>query len=279
MTIRTIHGFARALIEAQTLAGKLVPPPRGIAGGSDHRLDDTEPGPAVRISEPGRPAEIALVPARKTRVPPAAGMADPHQRGRILHALANHELQAAELFAWALLAFPDAPAAFRRGLLAILADEQRHCQLYLDCLAEVGVRFGDHPVTGHFWNKIQSVTTPLHFICTMGLTFENANLDFAGDYMRAAERASDPRTVAALAVVHADEIRHVRFAWTWLQKLKPPGQSPWEAYLANIEWPLGPARARGKDLDIDSRIAAGLDDEFIANLADTLPKRPGGAPR
>ena len=30
-----------------------------------------------------------------------------------------------------LLAFPDAPGAFRRGCLAVLADEQRHCRLYL----------------------------------------------------------------------------------------------------------------------------------------------------
>ena len=30
-------------------------------------------------------------------------MRDPAQRARILHALANHELQAIELFAWALL--------------------------------------------------------------------------------------------------------------------------------------------------------------------------------
>jgi len=36
------------------------------------------------------------------------------------HALANHELQAIELFAWAVLAFPDTPIAFRRGLIAIL---------------------------------------------------------------------------------------------------------------------------------------------------------------
>ena len=64
-------------------------------------------------------------------MPPIAGMRDPAQRARILHALANHELQAIELFAWALLAFPDAPLAFRRGLVAILADEQRHLALYM----------------------------------------------------------------------------------------------------------------------------------------------------
>ena len=119
-------------------------------------------------------------------MPPIAGMRDPAQRVRILHALANHELQAIELFAWALLAFPDAPLAFRRGLVAILADEQRHLALYTERLAALGTGFGDQPVTGHFWNKLDHLADPLAFVCAMGLTFENANLDFAGDYARAA---------------------------------------------------------------------------------------------
>ena len=76
-------------------------------------------------------------------------MRDPAQRARILHALANHELQAIELFAWAVLAYPSAPAQFRRGLVAILAGEQRHFQLYADRLTALATTFGDHPVTGH----------------------------------------------------------------------------------------------------------------------------------
>src|SRR5439155_7886224 len=129
----------------------------------------------VRLAAPGRPPELAIVPGRRTRVPPIAGMRDPAQRARILHALANHELQAVELFAWALLAFPDAPLAFRRGLVAILGDEQRHFRLYEARLTAHATRFGDHPVTAHFWNKLDHLTGPLEFVCAMGLTFEAAN--------------------------------------------------------------------------------------------------------
>src|SRR5262249_6149874 len=158
-----------------------------------------------------------------------------------LHALANHELQAIELFAWALLAFPGAPNPFRRGLVAILADEQRHFGLYAERLAALGVEFGDHPVTGHFWNKLDHMTSPLAFACAMGLTFEAATLDFAGAYAAAARACGDDATARALDQVHADEIRHVHFGWTWLRRLAPD-MDPWPAYLANVRPPLGPAR-------------------------------------
>ena len=116
-------------------------------------------------------------------MPPPAAWPDVAQRVRILHALANHELQAAELFAWALLAFPDAPAALRRGWLGILAEEQRHCRLYIARVEASGAHFGDFPVSGHFWRKAAAIRTPFEFVCAMGLTFENANLDFTGDYV------------------------------------------------------------------------------------------------
>jgi uncharacterized ferritin-like protein (DUF455 family) len=266
-----LRAFATELLGARCLAGKLRPPPA--------RWTDRAPGSPVRWPRPARPSRLCIAPSRQVKVPPLAGMADPVQRGRIVHALANHELQAAELFAWALLAFPQAPAGFRAGLLGILADEQRHCRMYIERLAALGVRFGDYPVTGHFWHKLDGVAAPADFVCTMALTFESANLDFAADYAEAARRAGDEATALVLDRVHADEIGHVRFGWTWLRALKPADQSMWDAYLANVQWPLGPARARGRRFNAESRRAAGLDEHFIAQLAATVPKRPSGGPR
>jgi uncharacterized ferritin-like protein (DUF455 family) len=268
--VTTARSFARALLAATTVDGKLLAPPVGL------ELDDD--GAPELVAAPGRPPGLAIQPGRKVAVPPVAGMRDPAQRARILHALANHELQAAELFAWALLAFPDAPRPFRAGLLGILADEQRHAKLYLERLAAHGAAFGDHPVTGHFWHKLEQMATPLGFVCAMGLTFENANLDFAGDYARAARAAGDEATAAVLDRVHDDEIGHVRFAWTWLGKLAP-GKDPWAAYTGAVSFPLGPHRARGKDFDAEARRRAGISDDFIARLAAVLPTRPSGEPR
>lgn len=265
-----VRDYALAIVTGETLEAKLVAPPDVLL------LEDS--GPALRLAAPGRPPTLSIVPGRSAKVPPLAGMRDPNQRARILHALANHELQAIELFAWALLAFPSAPTAFRRGLVAILADEQRHLGLYRERLTAHGLAFGDLPVTGHFWNKLEHLGGPLEFACAMNLTFENANLDFAGDYAIAARACGDHATAEALDQVHADEIRHVHFGWVWLKKLAGD-LDPWQAYLDHVKFPLGPRRARGARFDREARVRAGFDEAFIDALAAIDPMRPSGEPR
>ncbi len=266
-----LRSYAESIVMATGLEQKLRPPPADWV--------DTEPGQAWRITEPMRPAELQIAPARAVKVPPVKGMQDISQRRRILHALANHELQAAELFAWMLLAFPGEPASFRRGLLGILVEEQEHCQLYLDRLAAFGGSFGDYPVTGHFWNHIDSVKTPLDFLCIMGLTFENANLDFAAEYAQAARDVGDEETAIAIDTVHREEIRHVAFAYRWIQKWKPEQQSVWQCFESTLQFPLAPSRARGKTMDRKAREQAGLDSDFIDRLEQETSTRPNGRKR
>ncbi len=252
--------FALRVVASETLEEKLESPSDG--------LTDSSPGPALCFLGPGRPPRLRIVACDEARVPSIEGMADPAQRPRILHALANHELQAAELFAWALLAFPDAPAEFRAGLARLAAEEQRHCRMYIERMAQFGVGMGDLPVSGYFWGKIRGLTTPLRFVCAMGLTFENANLDHTTEYARAALSAGDRATAALLERVFRDEIEHVRFGWRWLIEWKQNVQSAWDAYCANVAWPLRGALARGPRFHPEGRIAAGLDPSFIRSLAE-----------
>lgn len=247
----TVADHARALIGATSLAGKLAPAPPGLI--------DRLPIPGPLPSAPGRPPELAPVAGARARVPPLEGMADPAQRRRILHGFANHELQAVELFARALLAFDEAPAAFREGLLGILADEQRHLALYVERLEQLGGRFGEHPVSAYFWNKLDHLATPLSFVAAMCLTFENANLDHTLDHAEAARAAGDEATAAVLERVHRDERRHVAFGLRWLVELSPAGADPARTWTDQLRWPLRPALARGPRLHADVRRELGFD--------------------
>jgi len=265
--------FARRLLETESLSEKLQLPESPVD------FSDNDRGEPEFFVKPGRPSRLDFVHGRKVKIPPLEGMKDPSQRVRILHAFANHELQAAELFAWAILAFPNADPLFRRGLLMILRDEQRHCASYIDRIRAFGVEFGDFLITGYFWKKISQVSTPLNFICFMGLTFENANLDFAQDYAQAARLVGDLETAELIEEVHRDEVGHVAFAWRWLNKFKKENSSAWETYLENVEYPVGPARARGKNFYTNCREEAGIDVDFIAELEKITPLRPSGEPR
>jgi uncharacterized ferritin-like protein (DUF455 family) len=255
-----IREFAQRVLYEPALDAKLAPP--------SPDLTDVAPGEGGVPREPGRAPAIAIErdTRKKRKVPRLEGFADPAQRVRILHALANHELQALELFAFALLEFPQAPPAFRRGLLRILAEEQIHFTLYRQRMNSLGTDFGDFPLSGYFWTRAQAITTALEFVATMCLTFENANLDHACDLEAAAERCGDEATAAALRVVRDDEISHVRFGLHWLAQWKSPGESDAAAWRRSIVHPLRPELARGDSFREDLRRDAGFDEEFIAVL-------------
>ena len=257
-----IREYAESIVRGGTLAEKLEPKPAD--------LSDDQPALTDCPTDPGRSGELRIEtdPRRKRKVPSIKGMPDPAQRRRILHGFANHELQAIELFAWALLAFPDTPRNFRRGLLQIVGEEQKHFNLYLKRIEALGGSFGDEPLSGYFWSKAREISTPAGFCSSVGLTFESANLDHAVEYARAAREAKDPETAAVLDVVHREEVGHVRFGWKWLGEFKQPEQSRSEAYLANLVWPLRPALARGPVFHRESRVEAGMDEEFIRMLEE-----------
>ncbi len=266
-----LRDFALRILLSESIDEKLAAPPT--------RLADSDPEPARLPMAPARPRELQIARIQDAKVPAREGMADPAQRARILHAFANHELQAVELGAWALLAYPSAPSAFRRGLLCILRDEQEHTRMYLARLAAMGRRFGEWPVSGYFWNKARHFTTPLQFVCAMSLTFENANLDHTRAYARSARAAGDAATAALLERVHTDEVGHVRFGWRWLRRLKEPAESMWDAYTRALAPPLEPRRARGEEFHAGGRAAAGLDAEFIERLRSLGPSHAFGGKR
>ncbi len=247
--------WARRVLTGDTLADKLAPPEEG----------DPDVGSIPDV--PGRPTGLALPPkgaAVRAAFPAEHTLHEPEARGRALHFFANHELLALELMALALLRFPDAPAAFRRGLVGIVADEQRHLAGYLARMASAGVRFGDLPVNRYFWDALADAS-PLGLVAGLSLTFEQANLDFAAHYAAAFRRVGDEATAEVLDGVLADEIRHVKHGLSWFDRWRPAG-SRWEAWMGALPPPLTPARAKGTRFFVAPREAAGLDADTIVRL-------------
>lgn len=258
----TITEFAERVLHGDTLEDKLYEPPGGVAA----LVDEARPAPRG-WTEPGRPPHLRIAPrGERKRLPSAAALDDPQMRVRCLHAFANHELMALELMAWALLAFPDAPTSFRRGLVHILRDEQRHLTLYIDRIDELGGSFGDLPLNDHFWRCAPSLDTPLKWVSAMNLVFEQANLDHAPQFAESFQQVGDERSAQIMKIIEADEIHHVGFGAHFLVSNTPTGRSPYDVWVENLTFHNEPIRARGELVNVDARRAAGLDEDFVARL-------------
>jgi uncharacterized ferritin-like protein (DUF455 family) len=266
-----LREFAERVLFATTLEEKLLRP-------TD--ISDERPGLAfVTPTAPGRPAELQFKATGEARdsFPGTKNLEKESERGRLLHFFANHELLATELMALVLLKFPDAPAAFRKGVYQTLKDEQEHTQLYLHRMKQCGIHFGELPVSGYFWHSVSVMENPMDYVSSLCLTFEQANLDFARHFAQGFATVGDSATAKLLEKIYRDEIGHVAYGLKWFRRWKNPGESDWEAFCRQLKFPLSPQRAKGMTLNVAGRRAAGLDAQFIAEL-DVFSQSKGRTP-
>ena len=239
----TVRQYAEGILLANSLAEKLAPPPAGL------KLDPPSKGGYKAPDLPGRPQ--ALRPhsgsGTRTKIPSVEQLSDENHRSVLLHFFCNHELLAVELMALALLKFPDAPNAFRQGLLHTLQEEQEHTQLYLDRMAATGTEFGDHSLSSMIWDHIATMESPLDYVSRLSLTFEQSNLDYAKHYAQAFARVGDDTTAQLLSRIYKDEIAHVGYGLKWLRRLKKEKESDWDAWHRSLAHPLTPVRAKAPD--------------------------------
>lgn len=230
-------------------------------------LTDGVPGLAVRIAEPARSPDLVFAPRRTApAMPHPSTFGEPRKRAIAHHILANHELQALEVMAWVLLAFPDAPTEFRKGLARVMADEQRHTKMHAEQCLDLGLRFGELPVNCYIWKKSRTFQSVLDYLAGLPLTFEGRNLDHTLEFEQYFEQAGASRSAAIMKAIHLDEIQHVAFGLHWLQRLKPADQSDWDAYVEHLHWPLRPDKSIGDTFNAEPRLAAGMSPEFIEQL-------------
>lgn len=253
-----LRNWAERILSATTVEEKLFSP---------DKFSDHQPGPPLLWKVPSRPVGMEFKRhTHKEKLPKLKELGSVEHRAVCLHRFAGHELLAVEIMAYALLAFPDAPKHFRRGVAATLKEEQEHVRLYVARLEAMGVRFGDFPLYKYFWAYTPYITSPLSYLSLMSLTFEMANLDFAPIYGNAFQEHGDGASAALMQQILEDEISHVAFGWQWLRKLKETGTSEWDAWRDNVPEILPIKRARGQVFFEEHRRRAGIPDEWMGPL-------------
>jgi uncharacterized ferritin-like protein (DUF455 family) len=255
-----LREFAERVLFSSLLEEKLQAP---------ESITDEQPGAAiVTPTAPGRPRNLIFKPTGSARgeFPGTRHLEQNHERGRLLHFFGNHELLATELMALVLLKFPDAPAAFRKGVYETLKDEQEHTRLYMERMKACGIEFGALPVSGYFWRAVSGMESPMDYVAGLSLTFEQANLDFARHFSACFGEVGDADSAKLLQKIYRDEIGHVAYGLKWFRRWKNPSESDWDAFCRQLKFPLSPARAKGFSLNVEGRKAAGLPLDFIEHL-------------
>lgn len=258
----TVESWAWHYVLSVSLDAKLSPPP------VPEVWEDNPP--ARRLDAPGRPPELRVVAkAAKTR-----GLRSEHGRARALHTFLHHELQAAELMAWAVLAFPSTPLEFRAGLVRIALDEIRHMHMYDKEIVRLGHKVGDFTVRDWFWERIPRCREPLSFVAAMGLGFESANLEHSASYAARFRDAGDAEGARVQEIIGLEEIAHVRFGARWFEAFH--GRLDFDSWKAALPPPLSPMLMRGRPLHRDARRRAGQPESFLDELdawqPDDLPE-------
>ncbi len=251
----TLEAWCVEYLRSTELQHKTAPPRR------PDRFDEVRQ--VLRIDRPGRPPQLQVV-TKSPRSLRRRELAHPERRARLLHTFWHHELQAAELMAWAVLAFPETSEEFRRGLLEVLDDELRHMRMYAARIRELGHELGGFPVRDWFWERVPTCADQVEFVALMGLGLEGGNLDHAERFGAWFREVGDEASARIQEVVGREEIAHVRFAARWFREWT--GSLDFESWRARLVEPLTPRMFRGRPLARGSRRAAGFDDAFCDAL-------------
>lgn len=256
----TVERWAWDYLRTTELSHKLSPPPPPRCW--------EDGAPARRVPHPSRPPELIASRAR-FKTPGPEALRSPERRSELLHTFLHHELQAAELLCWAILAFPETPRAFRSGLVGIARDEVRHMGMFAAHIAELGHRYGDFPVRDWFWERVPLAPSPVHFVAALGIGFEGANLDHTMRFAARLRAVGDEAGAALEEQIAAEEIPHVRFALRWFHAFT--GRDDFATWTAHLPPPLSPMLMRGTPVHREGRLRSGFSEAFIDELCRWQP--------
>ncbi|KAI4522224.1 DUF455-domain-containing protein [Schizophyllum commune Loenen D] len=194
-----------------------------------------------------------------------------------LHALANIEQWAIDL-AWDIMArfgprYKDLPPAFFTDFTKMALDESKHFTLLTARLAALApaTPYGALPVHAALWSSATTTSTSLRArLAIIHLVHEARGLDVNPATIARFRRARDAASVAALEVIHADEVTHVTTGHRWFT---------WVCAREGVEDPVAAFREevrRGWRGDVkgpfneEDREKAGLTPDFYRDLKGEL---------
>ncbi|RLB64508.1 MAG: hypothetical protein DRI90_04415 [Deltaproteobacteria bacterium] len=133
--------------------------------------------------------------------------------GDRLRTAAFAELQAVHAFTWAVSRFEDLPEGLGEDWRRQIPQEERHCALILERMAELGIEVGAVPVSPRIWESVRDCQTGKQFCLYIASAEERGRQ--AGIRLCRALQDTDPKTCAIFQSIVDDEEAHVALAATY----------------------------------------------------------------
>jgi uncharacterized ferritin-like protein (DUF455 family) len=133
--------------------------------------------------------------------------------GDRLRTAAFAERQAVHAFTWAASHFDELPAGLADDWRRQIPQEERHCALILERMAQLGIEVGAVPVSPRVWESVRDLETGKQFCLYIASAEERGRQ--AGIRLCRALKDSDPETVAIFQSIVDDEEAHVALAATY----------------------------------------------------------------
>ncbi len=236
----------------------------------DGRLGMEETGSVEAIDVPGRPPRPLLVSPRAV---PHRPMHTAEGRAALMHALAHIEFNAINLALDAVYRFRGLPREYYGDWLQVAAEEAYHFTLLRDHLRTLGFDYGGFPAHNGLWEMaVKTAHDPLVRMALVPRVLEARGLDVTPGIMRKLAHAGDDRAAEILAIIHRDEIGHVRIGNRWYGYLcAQRGLEPVATFRKLLE-EYGTLRLR-PPFDGDARREAGFSEREMA-LLEELASNP-----
>ncbi|KAH8109615.1 DUF455-domain-containing protein [Phellopilus nigrolimitatus] len=220
-----------------------------------------------------QPPEVPPRESRMTFVDPKH-LAKRKSRAAMLHALANIEQWAIDL-AWDAIARfgptnPTLPHQFFSDFTKIALDEAKHFSLLLARLTALEMPYGSLPIHSALWQSATETADSLRArLAIVHLVHEARGLDVNPATIAKFAKQGDDASVAALTVIHNDEVTHVTAGHRWFTFVcGEQGVDPVETFREEVRRHFS-GRLKGP-FNVDDREKAGLTRDFYEDLAGEM---------
>lgn len=237
---------------------------------------------AIRAARAGQGEAVPELPARDIQVlgirdlPPKKGISFVEGQARLLHDLANIELQAMELGFRTLLEFPHLDSKFLDELESLTLGEGHHLSMCLEELSNMGFPWGTWPVHLALWTATSPEDSILDRLLIVHRYQEGGGLDAGETLLRRVREMKLHNIEKILNVIFSEELGHVQFGSYWYKKFATQeGLNPEEEFVRRLPVLMGRMPRRLEPVSKELRLKAGFTEIEIAAIVETQKKRNG----